>query len=142
MGILKYLLTTLLLQWLDRDAVCVCSMFFHAASIKKTEISPGEKEDLELLERALEKAFCVRTGTGHPVKGPKKPSVTPKDPRTAAAPPKDVRQTSVAPSGKKVNRMTYKSGRLDRKEQEKTGLSTLTSVSRFSDDRMFSCLPT
>lgn len=107
----------------------------------KTEISPGEKEDLELLERALEKAFCVRTGTGHRAKGPHKPSATLRDPCNSAVPPKDGRQTPAAPSGKQVNRMTCKSGRPERKEQKKTGLSTLTSVSRFSEDRMFTCPP-
>lgn len=109
----------------------------------KTEISPRDKEDLELLERALEKAFCVRTGTGHPAKETNKQSAPLKDPRTSAVPSKEGRQTSAAPSSKQTNRMTSKSGRLDRKEQKKTGASVAafawTPASRLPEDQMFTC---
>lgn len=109
----------------------------------ETEISPREKEDLELLERALEKAFCVRTGAGHPAKEPNKQSAPPKDPRTSAVPPREGRQTLAAPSSKQTNIMTSKSGRLDRKEQKKTGASVAvfawTAVSRLPEDQMFTC---
>lgn len=89
----------------------------------KTEISSREKEDLEMLERALEKAFCVRTGAGHPAKEPSKQSTQLKDPRTSTLPPKEGRHTLAAPSSKQTNRMTSKSGKLDRKEQKTTGAS-------------------
>lgn len=121
---------------------CVCAQCSCTLLPLWTEISPGEKEDLELLERALEKAFCVRTGSGHQAKKPNKPSAPLKDPRASAVPPKEGRQTSAAPSGKQINRTTSKSGRLDKREQKKTGLSKLTSVSRLSEDKMFTCLHT
>lgn len=101
-----------------------------AGAVPAAEISPREKEDLELLERALEKAFCVRTGTGHPAKETNKQSAPLKDPRTSAVPPKEGRQTSAAPSSKQTNRMTSKSGRLDRKEQKKTAPTSLHHAAR------------
>lgn len=136
-------LTTPVLQKLYWDAVLLCLMFFCVLLPLETEISPREKEDLELLERALEKAFCVRTGAGHPAKEPNKQSAPPKDPRTSAVPPREGRQTLAAPSSKQTNRITSKYGRLDRKEQKKTGASVAvfawTPVSRLPEDQMFPC---
>lgn len=89
-----------------------------------TETSPGEREDLELLERALEKALWVRTGTGHLTKDPNKQSAPKKEPHTSGVPPKEGRQTSAASRGKQTTRSTSRSGRFDRKEQKNSGGAT------------------
>ncbi|XP_044186582.1 tubulin epsilon and delta complex protein 2 isoform X2 [Thunnus albacares] len=93
-----------------------------------TDTSPGEKEDIELLERALEKALWVRTGTGPLKKGADRnqQSVPGKEPATTIATSKEAfigNQTN--------NRSTSKSASLDRKEHRKP----VTSVSSMVGSR-------
>ncbi|XP_078126366.1 uncharacterized protein tedc2 isoform X2 [Sander vitreus] len=88
-----------------------------------TVTSPGEKEDMELLERALQKALRVRTGTGSSKKASKKQSAPRKEPgTTAAVTSKEGRQASAASKGNQTtNRSTSKSASFDRKEHKKPG---------------------
>ncbi|KAM8844259.1 tubulin epsilon and delta complex protein 2 isoform 2-T2 [Spinachia spinachia] len=62
-----------------------------------TDSSPGEKEDIELLERALEKALRVRTGAGYSKKDSSKRPCT-----TAVA----RAEGALAPAASKVDRST------------------------------------
>lgn len=90
-----------------------------------TDISPGEKEDIKLLERALEKALWVRTGTG-PLKKDadrNKQSVPGKEPATTVATSKATfkgTQTTIRP--------TSKSASLEKKEHRKPGMSVSSRV--------------
>ncbi|KAA8585109.1 hypothetical protein FQN60_003803 [Etheostoma spectabile] len=87
-----------------------------------TVTSPGEKEDMELLERALEKALRVRTGTGSSKKASKKQSAPQKEPGTTAGSSKEGRQASAASKGNQTTtRSTSKSASLDRKQHRKPG---------------------
>ncbi|KAM7386904.1 hypothetical protein PAMA_009499 [Pampus argenteus] len=89
-----------------------------------TNTSPGEKEDIELLERALEKALRVRTGAGPSKKDAdiNKQSVPGKEP---GAP---LTTSKAAFKGNKTTiRLTSKSASLDRKEHRKSG-TTVTST--------------
>ncbi|XP_062421990.1 uncharacterized protein LOC119219952 isoform X2 [Pungitius pungitius] len=99
----------------------------HAFIFTATDTSPGEKEDIELLERALEKALRVRTGTGFPKKGLSKQSPPQKEPCSTA-----VACTSAA---SKVNRSTSRSTSksANPKEPKKPGTSVpSTLVSKLS----------
>ncbi|XP_040012496.1 hyphally regulated cell wall protein 3 [Xiphias gladius] len=78
------------------------------AAATDTKTSPGETEDIDLLERALEKALWVRTGTETSKNKPdrNKESGSRKEPGTSAVTSKDVTQSS-APS--KASQTTIKS---------------------------------
>nr|XP_019957325.1 PREDICTED: uncharacterized protein LOC109638675 [Paralichthys olivaceus] len=98
------------------------------AAATDTDTSPGEKEDIELLEQALEKALRIRTGSGASVKDPEghKQARPLKEPGNS----KDVAQSS-APfkGGQTTIRSTSKSVRLDRKDQKKPGSSVSSTQS-------------
>ncbi|KAM7371980.1 hypothetical protein PAMP_009180 [Pampus punctatissimus] len=90
-----------------------------------TNTSPGEKEDIELLERALEKALRVRTGTGPSKKDAdiNKQSVPGKEPAASVA------TSKAAFKGNKTTiRLTSKSASLDRKEHRKSGTTVTSTV--------------
>lgn len=98
-----------------------------------TDTSPGEREDIELLERALEKALRVRTGTGPSKKDSDrdKQSAPRKEPGTTVVTSKEVMQPSKG--NQTTTRATSKSASLDRKEHQKPGTSvSSTLVSRSS----------
>ncbi|XP_042360200.1 tubulin epsilon and delta complex protein 2 [Plectropomus leopardus] len=82
-----------------------------------TVTSPEEKEDMELLERALEKALRVRTGAGQ--------FAHRKEPGITAVTSKEGMQASGASKGNQMTiRLTSKSASLDRKEHKKsTGIA-------------------
>ncbi|XP_063760125.1 uncharacterized protein LOC134878181 isoform X2 [Eleginops maclovinus] len=85
-----------------------------------TFTSPVEKEEMELLERALEKALRVRTGTGSSKKDSNKQSACRKASSASAVISKEGMQASAAPKGnKKTFRSSSKSASLDRKEHRK-----------------------
>ncbi|XP_071371689.1 tubulin epsilon and delta complex protein 2 isoform X2 [Centroberyx affinis] len=87
-----------------------------------TDIPPGEKEEIELLERALEKALWIRAGTGPQKKNPDRngQSGPHKVPGGAVVRPKEVTQASAASKGNQTTiRSTSKSTSLDRKEPKK-----------------------
>ncbi|XP_068574764.1 tubulin epsilon and delta complex protein 2 [Cebidichthys violaceus] len=65
----------------------------------ETDTSPGEKEDMEMLERALEKALRVRTGTGRSKKALSKQSPPQKEPGTTAVTCNEGVQASAASKG-------------------------------------------
>ncbi|XP_054464005.1 uncharacterized protein LOC129098899 isoform X2 [Anoplopoma fimbria] len=74
------------------------------------DTSPAEKEDMELLERALEKALRVRAGTGYSKKASSKQSPPRKEPGTTAVASKEGMQTSAASKGNhSASRSTSKS---------------------------------
>ncbi|XP_053300009.1 uncharacterized protein LOC128458960 isoform X2 [Pleuronectes platessa] len=78
------------------------------AAVEDTDTSPGEKEDIELLEQALEKALRIRTSSGASVKD--------QDGKKPARPLKDVAsfkggRTTIGPTSKLAS--------LDRKEHKK-----------------------
>uniref|UniRef100_UPI003AAB4697 uncharacterized protein n=1 Tax=Centroberyx gerrardi TaxID=166262 RepID=UPI003AAB4697 len=86
------------------------------------DIPSGEKEEIELLERALEKALWIRAGTGPPKKNPDRngQSGPHKVPGGAVVRPKEVTQLSAASKGNQTTiRSTSKSTSLDRKEPKK-----------------------
>ncbi|KAL7379344.1 hypothetical protein ABVT39_026442 [Epinephelus coioides] len=86
-----------------------------------TVTSPGEREDMELLERALEKALQVRTGTGSSKKDSNKQSAHRKEPSTTAVTSEEGMQTSVACKGNlTTTRLTSRSASVDRKEHKKS----------------------
>lgn len=86
-----------------------------------TDTSPGEKEDIELLEWALEKALRVRTGTGPSKKDSNKQSAPRKEPGTAVVTSKEGTQATAASKGNQTTtRSTSKSAR---KEHKKPGTS-------------------
>lgn len=91
-----------------------------------TDTSPGEKEDIELLERALEKALQVRTGTDPSKKDSDRNRLPAhsKELSTAAVKSKEARQTSAASKGNHSSvRSTSKSASLDRKDYKTPGRS-------------------
>ncbi|XP_041634218.1 uncharacterized protein LOC121503742 [Cheilinus undulatus] len=98
-----------------------------------TDTSPGEKEDIELLERALKKALQVRTGTDPSKKDSdrnKLPAHS-KELSTAAVKSKEARQTSAASKGNHSSiRSTSKSASLDRKEYKTPGTSSAAYSSK------------
>ncbi|XP_065821141.1 tubulin epsilon and delta complex protein 2 isoform X2 [Labrus bergylta] len=95
-----------------------------------SDTSPGQKEDIELLERALEKALQVRTGTGPSKKDSdrNKPPAHPKEQATYVVTFKEGKQTAAASKGNQTTfRSTSKSASLDRKEHKKPGASVSSS---------------
>ncbi|KAJ4932609.1 hypothetical protein JOQ06_011027 [Pogonophryne albipinna] len=85
-----------------------------------TVTSPMEKEEMELLERALEKALRVRTGTVSSKKDSNKQSACRKASSASAVTSKEGMQASTAPKGnQKTARSTSKSASLDRKDHRK-----------------------
>ncbi|XP_018536348.1 uncharacterized protein LOC108886149 [Lates calcarifer] len=101
------------------------------ATATDTNTSPEEQDDIELLERALEKALRVRTGSGASKKDPdrNKQSGPWKEPGASAVMSKDVTQSS-GPSkgGQTTVRSTSKSASLDRKEHKKPGSSVSSTL--------------
>lgn len=94
-----------------------------------TDASPGEKEDIELLEQALEKALRVRTSSGPSKKASNKQSAPRKETHTTVVTPKEGMQASAASKG---NRSTRSTAGFDRKERISPGTSvsfTLASKS-------------
>ncbi|XP_035511125.1 uncharacterized protein LOC118323291 [Morone saxatilis] len=90
------------------------------AEAAATDASPGEKEDIELLEQALEKALRVRTGTGPSKKDINKQSAPRKEPSTTIVTSKEGNQVSAASKGNQTTtRSTLKSASLGRKEHKK-----------------------
>lgn len=90
-----------------------------------TDTSPGEREDIELLERALEKALWVRTGIG-PLKKDadrSKQSVPGKKPATTVTTSK-----AALKGNQTTTRSTFKSASLDRKEHRRPGTSVFSTV--------------
>lgn len=97
-----------------------------AAAAADTRTSVAEMEDIELLERALEKALQVRTGSATSKKDPgrnKQPGLR-KEAGTATVTSKDVTQSSAASKGSQTTiRSTSKSASLNRKQHKKPGSS-------------------
>ncbi|XP_047199839.1 uncharacterized protein LOC118123447 [Hippoglossus stenolepis] len=84
------------------------------AAATDTDTAPGEKEDIELLEQALEKALRIRSGAS--VKDP--------DGNKPARPLKDVAESSASFTGGRTTvRSSSKLASLDRKEHRKPGSS-------------------
>lgn len=99
----------------------------HAAVFTDPGTSPGDKEDMELLERALEKALRVRTGSGSSKKDSNKQPAPRKEPGTTAVASKE---GAAAPKGNhSTTRSNYKSASLDRKATSNPG-QCKTSVNR------------
>ncbi|XP_022608353.1 uncharacterized protein C16orf59 homolog [Seriola dumerili] len=101
------------------------------AAATDTNTLPGEKEDIELLERVLEKALWVRTGSGASKKDPdrNKQSGPRKEPGTSVVTSKGVTQSSAPSKGSDLTiRSTSKSASLDRKEHKKPGSSLSSSL--------------
>lgn len=90
-----------------------------------TDTSPGEKEDIELLERALEKALRIRTGTGVSKKDHdrNKKSAPQKEPATTVVEFKEGMQASASKANQTTKRSTSKSAGIDKKEHKKPGAS-------------------
>ncbi|XP_013865532.1 uncharacterized protein tedc2 isoform X2 [Austrofundulus limnaeus] len=92
------------------------------------DTSPGEKEDIDLLERALEKALRVRTGSQlskddcctNNLSGPRSET----NPTTGV-----LISSAVANEGQTTIRTTSKSARLGRKEHKTSGLSVRSTPS-------------
>lgn len=86
-----------------------------------TDILQEEREDIELLERALEKALQVRTGTEPFKKDPERHHVPAqlKEPAT--------KQTSAVSKVNHTTRLMSKSAGLDRKGYKKPGMSLSSS---------------
>lgn len=98
-----------------------------------TVTSHVEKEEIELLERALEKALRVRTGTVSSKKDSNKQSACRKASSTSAVTSKEGMQASPAPKGnQKTARSTSKSASLDRKNHRKPGTLVFNSKSSHS----------
>ncbi|XP_056257624.1 uncharacterized protein LOC130185273 isoform X3 [Seriola aureovittata] len=101
------------------------------AAATDTNTLPGEKEDIELLERVLEKALWVRTGSGASKKDPdrNKQSGPRKEPGISVFTSKGVTQSSALSKGSDLTiRSTSKSASLDRKEHKKPGSSLSSSL--------------
>ncbi|XP_030592250.1 uncharacterized protein tedc2 isoform X2 [Archocentrus centrarchus] len=93
-----------------------------------TDISPCEKEDIGLLERALEKALRVRTGSEHSKKGSKLPGPQ-KEMGILGVSSMDVTHLSAAHRGsQRTTRSSSKSASLDRKGYRKPALSVCSSL--------------
>lgn len=96
-----------------------------------TNTSPGEKEDIELLEQLLEKALWVRTGSGASKKDPDrdKQSGPRKELGTSAVASKHLAQSSASSEGsQRTIRSTSQSASLDRKQHKKPGSSLSSSL--------------
>ncbi|XP_070779805.1 tubulin epsilon and delta complex protein 2 [Enoplosus armatus] len=86
-----------------------------------TDTSPGEKEDIELLERALEKALRVRTGSGPSKKDPdrNKQSAPRKETGTTVTSKEGMQASAASKGNQTTTRSTSKSASLDRKKHNK-----------------------
>lgn len=89
-----------------------------------TDASPGEREDIELLERALEKALQVRTGTGPSKKDSKTRSTYQRETHTAVVTRKDGMLASAACKVNQGTGQTSVSVAFNRKEH---GMSASSS---------------
>ncbi|XP_073350789.1 tubulin epsilon and delta complex protein 2 [Pagrus major] len=96
-----------------------------------TDTAPVEKEDIELLERALEKALQVRTGTGPSKTDSKKQSAhRRKEPGPTVLTSKEGTQASAASKGSQTTtRLTSNSASLYRKRPGTSASSTVGSKS-------------
>ncbi|XP_005454960.1 uncharacterized protein tedc2 isoform X1 [Oreochromis niloticus] len=98
------------------------------AGAAPTGVSPCDKEDIELLEKALEKALRVRTGSEPSKKDSKLPKPG-KETGTLGARPVDVTHSSAASRGsQRTIRSSTKSASLDRKGYRRPGLSVCSSL--------------
>ncbi|XP_017291432.1 uncharacterized protein LOC108247645 isoform X2 [Kryptolebias marmoratus] len=86
------------------------------AAAAAADTSPGEKEDIDLLERALEKALQVRTGS--------EPCRSETGPTTHVS-----ISSAVANEGQTTIRSTSKSARFGREEHKKSGFSVCSTLS-------------
>nr|XP_046272204.1 uncharacterized protein LOC124073779 isoform X1 [Scatophagus argus] len=92
--------------------------------------SPGEREDLELLERALEKALQVRTGAGPSAKDSNQRTAPEREPGDVAVTSKEGMQASAASRGNRpTTRLTSRSARLDREKHKKPTTSASSTLS-------------
>ncbi|XP_029364720.1 uncharacterized protein tedc2 isoform X2 [Echeneis naucrates] len=101
------------------------------AACTDTSTSQGEREDIELLEQALEKALWVRTGSQTSRKDPdrNKKSGLRKETGTFDITSKDASQPSAPSKGNQVtNRSTCNSANINRKEHKKTESSVSSSL--------------
>lgn len=96
--------------WQSNSYVTICVL--HSAD---TDASPGEKEDIELLERALEKALRVRTGGGPSKKAPKEASQ--KKTHATVVTIKEGMQASAASKVNQSSRSTSNSSSIGRTER-------------------------
>ncbi|XP_029912925.1 uncharacterized protein tedc2 [Myripristis murdjan] len=95
---------------------------FLDAAATDSDIPPGEKEEIELLEQALEKALWIRTGTGLSKRKPDRngPTQPHNEPGGAVVRPKEGTQAKVASKGNQTTiRSTFKSTSIDKKEPQK-----------------------
>ncbi|KAF7665493.1 hypothetical protein LDENG_00140800 [Lucifuga dentata] len=93
------------------------------------DISPGEKEEIELLERALEKALRIRTGIEPSKKNPDRHQQSLKEPGGTDVKPKKVTQASAVFKGNQVTiKSNSKATCLNRKEHKKPGMSELAKL--------------
>lgn len=94
-----------------------------------TDTSPAEKEDIDLLERALEKALQVRTGAAPSRKDSNKQSAPQKEPGTTVVTSKQGAKASAASKGiQTTTRSMSKSAILDRKEHKGPGASVSSAL--------------
>ncbi|KAM4597992.1 tubulin epsilon and delta complex protein 2 [Polymixia lowei] len=91
---------------------------------KDTDILPEEKEEIDLLERALEKALRIRSGPSKEPHGSNDLSGPNKEACGTVVKPKGVIQTSG--TSKATVKSTSKSGSLDRKETRKPTMSAVS----------------
>ncbi|XP_058509756.1 uncharacterized protein LOC131475559 [Solea solea] len=93
----------------------------------ETNTSPGVKEDIELLERVLEKALQVRTGSRTSTKDPDrhKQSRTQKETGSSSSASKDI---AVYKGSQTTVRSTAKSASVERKEHKKRGASVSSTL--------------
>ncbi|XP_068434791.1 tubulin epsilon and delta complex protein 2 isoform X2 [Clinocottus analis] len=101
-----------------------------------TDTSPGEKEDMELLERALEKAFRVRAGTGYSKKASSKQSPPQKEPGTTAVACKGMQASAASKGNQSTSRSRSKSA--TSKEHKRPGPS---APSKLGSEPSASCYP-
>lgn len=96
-----------------------------------TDTSAGEREDIELLERALEKALRVRTGVQPSKKDPvsNKQSAPRKEPCSAVVTSREGMQVPATSKGNQTTtRSAAKSASFDRKEHKKPGASASSTL--------------
>ncbi|XP_041813561.1 uncharacterized protein LOC121621234 isoform X2 [Chelmon rostratus] len=99
------------------------------AAATDTDTSPAEKEDIDLLERALEKALQVRTGAAPSRKDSNKQSAPQKEPGTTVVTSKQGAKASAASKGiQTTTRSMSKSAILDRKEHKGPGASVSSAL--------------
>ncbi|XP_070704051.1 tubulin epsilon and delta complex protein 2 [Pempheris klunzingeri] len=91
-------------------------------AVTDAETSPGEREDIELLERALEKALRVRAGTGPSKIDPERnqQSAPRRGPGTSATSRERMQASAASRGNQTTGRPASKSASLHRKEHKKS----------------------